>query len=93
MQTLVGSAFHTPVFSNSGARAGGRWRISGPGATPLTAAGSPGVAVSAVGWTGRAGCAPPKPGRTPIPSASAPNVTVQFRNRFIPLDPLAAIRA
>ncbi len=52
MQTLVGSAFHTPVFSNCGARAGGRWRISGPGATPLMAGGSPGVEVSTVGRTG-----------------------------------------
>src|SRR5437016_2179988 len=46
MQTSVGSAFHIPVFSNWGAWAGGRWRISGPGATPLMAAGRPAAVVS-----------------------------------------------
>lgn len=40
MQTMVGSAFQTPVFSSWGAWAGGRCRISGPGAMPLTAPGS-----------------------------------------------------
>ena len=50
MQTFVGSAFQTPVFSNCGARGGGRCRISGPGATPLMAGGSPGRSgASAIG--------------------------------------------
>src|SRR5688572_8094176 len=91
MQTFVGSAFHTPVFSNCGARGGGRCRISGPGATPLMAGGRPGVEDSTMGRTGGAADWAPTPsGSTAIPSASAPNVAIQFRNRAMPLDPLAA---
>src|SRR5687768_17135296 len=91
MQTLVGSAFHTPVFSNCGARGGGRCRISGPGATPLMAGGRPGVDDSTMGRTGGdADSAPTLFGSTATPSANAPNVAIQFRNRAMSLDPLAA---
>src|ERR1700704_1977457 len=95
MHTMVGSAFHTPVFSNCGAGAGGRWRISGPGATPLMTGGSPATEAgaaeaSAVGRNGAPDCAPTHPGSTPTPSASAPNVAAQLRNRLICSTPLTA---